>query len=115
MKCFQYMRIHKKIISQEVLNEYNIIFDNHDFTYVEIRIGMYGLNEAGVIAFEQLVQKLKRFGYDPMSQTPGLWKHTSRRTTFTLCVDEFGVKYFSKDDANQLINTIRATYECSID
>ena len=82
---------------------------------MEIRRGMYGLKEAGVIAFDQIVRKLKRFGYKPMSQTPGLWKHTSRRTAFTLCVDNFGVHYFSKDDTGHLIDAIRATYECSID
>ena len=43
MKYFQYMRIHKKIIPQEVLNEYDIIFNDRDFTYMEIRRGMYGL------------------------------------------------------------------------
>ena len=55
MKYFQYMRIHKKIIPQEVLDKYDIIFDDCDFTYVEILRGMYGLKEAGVIAFDQLV------------------------------------------------------------
>ena len=63
MKYFQYMRIHKKIILQEVLDKYDIIFDDRDFTYMEIRRGMYGLKEAGIIAFDQLVKKLKRFGY----------------------------------------------------
>ena len=92
MKYFQYMRIHKIIIPQEVLDEYNIIFHDRNYTYVEICRGMYGLKEAGVIAFDQLVRELKRFGYKPMSQTPGLWKHTSRRTAFTLCVDNFGVQ-----------------------
>ena len=109
------MRIHKTFIPQEVLNEYDIIFDDRDFTYVEIRRGMYGLKEAGVIAFDQLVRKLKRFGYKPMSQTPRLWKHTSCRTAFTLCVDNFGVEYFSKNDADHLIDAIRTTYKCSID
>ena len=70
---------------------------------MEIRRGMYGLKEAGVIAFDQLVQKTKRFGYEPMPQTPGLWRHTSLKTTFTLCVDDFGIQYFSKADANHLI------------
>ena len=115
MKYFQYMRIHKKLIPQEVLDKYDIIFDNHNFTYVEICRGIYGLKEAGVISFDQLVRKLKRFGYEPMPQTTGLCKHTSRQTTFTLCVDDFGVQYFSKDDADHLINVIRATYECLID
>ena len=43
MKYFQYMCIHKKIIPQEVLDEYDIIFDDRDFTYVEIHRCMYGL------------------------------------------------------------------------
>ena len=43
MNYFQYMRIHTKIIPQEVLDEYDIIFDDPDFAYVEIRRGMYGL------------------------------------------------------------------------
>ena len=114
MKYFQYMPIHKKIIPQEVLDEYNIIFNDQYFTYVEIRRGMYGLKESGVITFYQLVQKPKRFGYDLMPQTPRLWRHTSRKTTFTLCVNNFGIQYFSKADVEQLIDAIRDTYECSI-
>ena len=114
MKYFQYMRIHKKIIPQEVLNEYDIIFDDRDFTYVEICRGMYSLKEAGVIAFDQLVRKLKLFCCETMPQTPKLWEHTSRRTTFTLCVDDFGIQYFSKDNADHLIDAIQVTYECSI-
>ena len=102
MKYFQYMRIHKKIVPQEVIDEYDIIFDDRDFAYVEIRRDVYVLKEAGVIAFDQLVQKLKRFGYEPMPQTPGLWRHTSCKTTFTLCVDNFGIQYFSKADADHL-------------
>ena len=111
MKYFQYMRIHKKFIHQEVLDEYDIIFDDRNFTYVEILRGMYGLKEAGVIAFDQLVRKLKRFGYEPMPQTPGLWRYTSCKTTFTLCVDNFGIQYFSKADVNHLIDAIQDTYK----
>ena len=110
MKYFQYMRIHKKIIPQEVLDGYEIIFDDRDFAYVEICRGMYGLKEAGVMAFDQIVRKLKRFGYKPMPQTPGLWIYTSRKTAFTLCVDYFGIQYFSKSDADHLIDAIQDTY-----
>ena len=106
MKYFQYMHIHKKSIPQEVLDEYDNIFDERDFTYVEICRGMYGLKEAGIIAFDQLVQKFKRFGYEPMPRTPGLWRHTSRKTTFTICVDDFGIQYFSKAESEHLINSI---------
>ena len=114
MKYFQYMRIHKKFIPQELLDKYGIIFDDQYFTYVEIWRGMYSLKEAGVIAFDQLVQKLKHFGYEPMPQTLRLWRHISRKTTFTLFVDNFGIQYFSKSDVNHLIDAIQDTYECSI-
>ena len=50
-----------------------------------------------------------------MKQTTGLWCHISRNTTFALCVDESGVKYFSKDDALHLINAIKYHYEVTID
>ena len=69
MKYFQYRRNHKKFIPQEVVDKYDIIFDDQYFTYVEICRGMYGLKEAGVIAFDQLVRKIKHFGYKPMPQT----------------------------------------------
>jgi len=49
-----------------------------------------------------------------MPFTPGLWKHRTRKTTFVLCVDNFGMKYFSKADALHLIGTIKASYDLTI-
>jgi hypothetical protein len=69
---------------------------------------MYGLKEAAIIAFNQLVKKLAPHGYAPTPYTPGLWHHKTKRTTFVLCVDDFGVKYFSQAVAQHLI--IRAGY-----
>ena len=40
IKYFQYMSIHKTFIPQEVIDEYYIISDDRDFTYVEICRGM---------------------------------------------------------------------------
>ena len=65
MKYFQYMRIHKKFIPKEVLDEYDIIFGDRYFTYVEIRRGMYSLKKVDVIAFDQLVRKLKPSATSP--------------------------------------------------
>ena len=52
---------------------YDIIEDEDGWIYLEVRRGMYGLKEAGIIAFKQLVHKLEPFGYHPMAHTPGLW------------------------------------------
>jgi hypothetical protein len=75
---------------------------------------MYGLKEAGIPAFTQLVKKLAPYGYSPVTNTPRLWHHISRPTTFTLCVDDFGVKYLNLADANHLINTVQTSYATTV-
>ena len=115
MTYFQYIRVKRDIIPQEVMDEYDFTIEADGHVYFEIRRGMYGLKEAGIIAFKQLVQKLRPYGYEPMKHTPGFWRHTTRRTTFTLCVDDFGVKYFNEDDANHLINAVKDHYEVTTD
>jgi hypothetical protein len=81
------------------------------FVYLEIPRGMYGLKEAGILTFEQLVAKLAPHGYEPAPFTPGPWRHTMKPTTFTLCVDDFGVKYFTKMDDLHLITALHKDYE----
>ena len=44
-----------------------------------------------------------------------MWKHETRDTIFCLCVDDFGVKYFSKEDVQHLHDTIATEYTCKID
>ena len=115
MKYFQYMRIHRKDLPSEILEEYDLTFDSKGYVYCEIRKGMYGLREAGALAHEQLVNHLDRFGYYPTKCTPGLWRHKTRRTTFTLCVDDFGVKYYTREDAEHLIQALNSRYETTVD
>jgi len=117
MTYYQYIRVRPEMIPQEVWDDprYEINTADDGFIYLEIRRGMYGLKEAGIIAFNQLVKKLAPAGYEPMPFTPGLWKHRTKQTTFVLCVDDFGVKYFSKADAQHLIDAIKENYELSID
>jgi hypothetical protein len=76
---------------------------------------MYGLKEAGILAFEQLVTKLAPHGYELAPFTPGLWRHTTKPTTFTLCVDDFGVKFFTKPDALHLVAALHKDCEITTD
>jgi hypothetical protein len=72
---------------------------------------MYGLKEASILAYEQLKEHLAPHGYyAPMPFTPGLWQHSTCRTTFTLAVDDFGIKYFSKADAQHLFSALEEKY-----
>ena len=89
--------------------EYSLlpIADLSGYAYVEIRKGMYGLKEAGIISYKRLVRNLHPHGYAPVAHTPGLWNHTNLTTTFTLAVDDFGIKFFAADDATHLLDALR--------
>ena len=76
---------------------------------------MYSLPQAALLAYEQLCVHLKKSGYIPIVGTVGMFKHVTRPTVFCLCVEDFGVKYFIKEDADHLIFTLLSKYECSVD
>ncbi len=42
--------------------------------------------------------------------TPRLWYHVLRPISFTLVVDDFGVKYVDEADVDHLIDSIKKTY-----
>ena len=95
--------------------EYNLTPDNFDYGYLEIRIGMYGLKEAAILAYEQLRKHLALYSYVPFKHTTGMWCHTTRPITFTLAVDDFRIKYFNKDNANNLFSALQYKYSITID
>eukprot|EP00804_Cyclotella_cryptica_P021160 CCRYP_001471-RC/>CCRYP_001471-RC protein AED:0.47 eAED:0.47 QI:0/-1/0/1/-1/0/1/0/79 len=72
---------------------------------------MYGLPQAGIIAQQLLEKMLALKGYWQSSITPGFWKHDWRPISFTLCVDDFGVKYVGIKHAQHLLQTLNEHYE----
>ena len=72
---------------------------------------MYGLKQAGVLANKKLEKLLNKDDYFKTTHTPGLWTHCTRPITFTLCVDDFGVKYVGQQHAEHLIKTLKKHYE----
>ena len=59
--------------------------------------------QAAQLAYENLKKHLQQHGYFPAKLAPNIWSHTTRKTKFCLCVDGFGVQYFSKEDTTHLI------------
>ena len=82
---------------------------------MEIRKSMYGLKQGGRIANDRLKQHLKASRYVPRRYTPGLFTHISRKISFTLCVENFGVKYTDKADAQHLFTCLKILYRCTTD
>ena len=74
--------------------------------FIKIKKGMYGLKQAAILAYDQLKQHLGSHGYCPIVGTTGMWEHETRRTKFCVCIDDFGIKYFNKDDAEHLLTCL---------
>ena len=53
--------------------------------------------------------------YYECKQTPGLWQHHTRPISFTLVVDDFGVKYIQRSDVNHLIECLKMDYKLTKD
>ena len=75
--------------------------------YTDIRKVVYGLPQAGRIANCFLTKSMAPNVYYQCRHTPGLWRHKWRPVTFSLIVDEFGVKYVGKKQAEHLITYIQ--------
>ncbi len=110
------MWILAKLLPDEFLTAYNEqhkIYKGH--LYMEIHKGMYGLPQAGILANQLLRKRLKPHGYFEVTNTPGLWKHETRPTTFTLVVDDFGIKFVGDEHARHLIATLSKYYTVETD
>jgi hypothetical protein len=84
-----------------------------DFFYIKIQKGMYGLPQACILAQELLEQLLYKLGYRQSPITPGLWQHDYQPISFTLCVEDFGIKYVGRKHAEHLASILSKHYKCS--
>ena len=111
------MKIHSKYFPPEIKALYMIdsLIDSDGYFYVDINKGMYGLKQAAVIAYQQLVKHLNSHGYYPILFTTGIWSHRNLKTKFCICMDDFGIKFFSQQDANHLLTALRHKYDVTVD
>jgi hypothetical protein len=65
---------------------------------------------------QQAPQKMTRpHGYFKCKQTSCLWKHETHPISFTLVMDNFGMKYLHEEDIAHLIRCIKEKYELTKD
>ncbi len=117
LKRPEYARIKLSDIPDEVIKEYNLhqLATPDGWVYVKVTRAMYGLPQAGSLGQDQLEKRLNQEGYYQSQTVPGLWKHKTKTIQFVLVVDDFGIKYISKDDLDHLISTLEKHYEVSVD
>ncbi len=82
---------------------------------MEIRRGIWGVPQAGILANKLLKKRLQPHGYYQVPETPGLLKHGTKPIQFSLVVNNFGVKYVGLEHAQHLVNTHKQYYTISED
>jgi hypothetical protein len=105
------MKIPLTLFPEWIIEQYNLCKHAlNGFVHLEMWQAVWGLPQAGILANKCLCHKLAPFGYFENTHTLGLWRHKTRPISFTLVVDNFGIKYVNKDDVDHLITSIRKNY-----
>ena len=112
MVDFEYMKPPLSMSSQEIIDQYNLkdLVAADGYVYVEIRKGIPRLKQAGRLVRNRRTKNLARNGYDPVPHTSSLWHHHTSDLVFSLVVEDFGIKYTQKSDANHLLKSLREDY-----
>ena len=108
----EFLRMKLDHFPQDVIDHYHLNekVDANGTLYIRVAKGMYGLPQAGIIAQKLLEERLGDEGYTQSDKTPGFWKHSWRPISFSLVVDDFGVKYVGDEHAEHLLTVLREFY-----
>ena len=117
LKRYEYLRMKLDNFPEDVIEEYGLRdkVTKDGYVYIEVRKGMYGLPQAGLLAQQLLEERLAKHGYYQSKITPGYWMHKWRPISFALTVDDFGVKYVGEEHAAHLKAALEEDYEVSTD
>jgi len=117
LEYYEYMKIPLDLFPEWIKKQYNLNTHARDgFVFLEIRQAVWGLPQAGILANKLLRKQFKPHGYYECINTPGLWRHETRPITFSLVVNDFGVKYVGKEHADHFIQCLQQeTYKLTED
>ena len=113
----EFLKMNIKNFPDDVIKHYNLLdkVDAEGNLYIKCVRGMYGLPHAGIIAQKLLEERLNKADYYQSDQTPGFWKHKWRPLSFSLIVDDFGVKYVGEEHVQHLMETLKEFYTITDD
>jgi hypothetical protein len=108
----EYVRIKLADIPLKFIDEYklNNIAPN-SWIYFEMRRGMYGLPQAGILANKLLRDRLANFDYYKAATPPMLWRHKWRLVMFSLIVNNFAIQYIVDAHLEHLCQALKKHYE----
>jgi len=112
----EFMWIELNTLPEDIIVKYNLRSLAHNGkVLVQIDSALYGLRQAGRVAQDRLIKHLADNGYHQCQNTPCLFKHEQLPITFSLVVDDFGIKYKGKETAQHLLDTLQRIYRITAD
>ncbi len=113
----EFMRMKLSNLPPNFVEFYNLtkLANENGTIYIKIQKGMYGLPQAGNLAQNLLKKRLNQHGYHQSKVTLGLWKHDWWPISFSLCVNDFSIKYVEREHAKHIPKILNKQYTCSID
>ena len=113
---YEYMKMPLALFPDHIVKQYNLGEKaKNGFVYLEMIKAIYDLPQAGSLTNKLLKERLESHGYIEVPHAPGLWKHKTRPVQFSLVVDDFGVKYVGRDNAEHLIQSLQQHYKLQVD
>ena len=112
----EWIKIPIKNIPRSLLEEHNLlqfIFDEHILCRVDGT--MYGHPASGRLANADLVQHLAAHGYAQDDNVPCMFAHSKAPISFSLVVDDFGIKYTNDEDIADLVRVLKLKYQLRVD
>jgi len=116
MDRYEYIKMPLALFPDHIIKQYNLGEKaKNGSVYLELRKAIYGLPQAGCLANKLLKERLEPHGHREVPQTPGLWKHDTSPVQFSLLVDDFGIKYVGRENAEHLIQSLQQHYKLVVD
>ena len=116
MGRYKYINLPLHSIPDKIIAQYNLCaFALDGWVYLKTRKGMSSLMQSGIISNDRLTLHLAKRGYSPVPRTLSLWAHAHLTITFSLVVDNFGVKYTGNSVTHHLITSLLSLYTISVD
>jgi hypothetical protein len=112
---FEYMKMLLSRFPEEIIQKYNLNALAVDgWVYIEIRKGMYGLRQAGLLA-NQLLQNVWHHLVTTQPGTPRDYGYTRLDLSLSRRRRRFAVKYVGKQHVEHLRNALLRAYELTTD
>ena len=76
----EYIRTHSKYFPTDIRDQYQLdgLITADGYVYIKIIKLMYGLKQASIIAYNQLISHMEPHGYYPVPFKTGFWAHKTR-------------------------------------